>query len=122
MPERTPTFFDEERQQIEVVARQVAGLGEDCIFNLVHMKAKMMKATLAWHESPNLMARFPTRDLMIHEIDVMDEIIRLARVVIQFQGSGEKDLMDRQAMLVGLGSVFDPNSQITKDQKDRFGR
>lgn len=58
----------------------------------------------------------------MHEVDVMNELIRQARTIMQFKGKDDLSILDREAQSAGLGSVFDPESQIGKNIRDLMGR
>jgi len=122
MSEREVGFSQEEKEQIGFYARELAELGEDAIWEVVLGKMLLMKMTLGWQDSPELKALFPKREQMFHEADVMGEIVRQARTIRQFEGIDELSVLDRAAQEAGLGSVFDPESEIGKDMKDVLGR
>jgi hypothetical protein len=118
MSEREINFSEDERQEIGNQALQAAGLGEDFIYKLVYAKIEIMK----WRDSPELQILFPERDQIFHEVDVLAEIIRQARIIMQFEGKDSISLLDKNAQAAGLGSIFDPDSKIGQDLKDSLGR
>jgi hypothetical protein len=122
MSEREINFSEDERQEIGNQALQAAGLGEDFIYKLVYAKIEIMKWTFCWRDSPELQILFPERDQIFHEVDVLAEIIRQARIIMQFEGKDSISLLDKNAQAAGLGSIFDPDSKIGQDLKDSLGR
>ena len=122
MSEREITFSQKEKDQMGFYALQFAGFGEDDIWELVLAKAQMIKMTLDWQDSPQLKALFPERERMLHEIDVLNEVIRQAKTTMQFEGKDDLSILNQKAQSVGLGSVFDPDSQIGKKMMDLLGR
>jgi hypothetical protein len=114
MSEREITFSEDERQQIGDQALLAAGLGEDFVYKLVYAKLEIMKWTLYWHDSPELQIMFPKREDILHEVDVLAEIVRQARAIMQFEGKDSLSILDEEVQAAGLGSVFDPDSQIGK--------
>jgi hypothetical protein len=114
MSEREIIFTEDEKEQIGLIARQAADFGEDFVYNLVNAKVKLFQLVLLWQDGPELKALFPERGLMLHEIDVVDEVIRQARVIMQFEGKDDLSILDRHMQAAGLKSVFDPDSEIAK--------
>lgn len=73
-----------------------------------------MKLTLVWRDSPELKELFPERNQILHEVDVISEVIRQARTIMQFQGTDDLSVLDRESVAGGLGSIFDPDSKMGK--------
>ncbi|MCX6703913.1 MAG: hypothetical protein NTZ07_00505 [Candidatus Woesebacteria bacterium] len=114
MSEREITFSQDEREQIGYIARQAANIGEDFVYDLVIAKLQFVQLALGWHNLPELRILFPEREQMLHEIDVVGEVIRQARVIMQLTGTDSLSMLDRETQAEGLGSVFDPDSKIGK--------
>ena len=115
--EREISFSDNEKVQIAFYAREAANFGEDFVWDLVLAKNKVMKLSLIWQDSPSLKALFPEREDILHEVDVLEEVVRQARVIMQFEGKDDLSVLDREAQAAGLGSIFDPNSEIGKNMR-----
>ena len=120
MSEREITFSPDEREQIDYIARQAANLGEDCVYDLVDTKFQFIQLALSRENNPELQVIFPKWEQMLHEIDIITEVIRQAMVVMQFEGKDDLSLLDRETQAAGIGSVFDPNSVIGKKLSDFF--
>jgi len=114
MSEREITFSQDEKEQIGYVARQAASAGEDFVYDLVRTKLHLIQLAFSWHDTLELKILYPELKHMVHEIDVMGEIVRQARAIMQFEGKDSLSLLDEQVKAAGLGSVFDPTSEISK--------
>ena len=120
MKEREPVFSEDEKTQIGLAAREFARIGEDIIWDGVYARLEILKLALQWGNSPELKTLFPTREAIYHEADVVGEIVRQARVIMQLEGRDSLSILDREAEAAGMGSVFDPESKIGKVMKGLF--
>jgi hypothetical protein len=122
MQENGQSFSDDEREQIGFAALHLANLGEDAVWNVVHARFQLMKLTLLWGRSSELQALFPKRENILHEVEVVGEVIRQARTIMQLEGKDDLSILDREAQAGGLGSIFDPESKIGKEMRDLHNR
>lgn len=118
MSEREITFSQDEREQIGQQAIQTANLGENFVYELVSAKFEVMKLCFSWPNSPKIRILFPKMEQILHESDVLSEIIRQARVIMQIRGIDSLSLLDKETWAAGMGSVFDPDSEIGKKLSD----
>jgi hypothetical protein len=65
---------------------------------------------------------FPSVEDLEHEAHVVGEIVRQARAIMQIQGTSELSLLDKEAQEMGWGSIFDPDSEISKNLPSLWGR
>lgn len=122
MKEREPEFSEEEKDQIGKMAIALAQTGEDAIFDLVRMRIQFqyvayisekkgiaLKVQIGEEEEVSL-----TSEEAKHESDVMGEVIRQARVILQMEGKDDLSILDKHYRDAGLGSIFDPESEASK--------
>jgi hypothetical protein len=119
MSEREITFSQYEKEQIGFHARQFAELGEDAVWELVLAKARLMKLQILFVKA-HIKLAVPGSEDLGHEINVIDEVVRQARIIMQFEGKDDLSVLDREAQVVGLGSIFDSDSEIGKRLSDHL--
>lgn len=118
MIEQEPEFSEEERGQIALCARSFAERGTDSIAALTGMKLRFCMSCLKVIDSvPNDSARLDLTTALLHEVQVIDEVLRQAKAITQLQGTDELSQLDRYAQEAGLGSIFDENSLIGAQAK-----
>ncbi len=114
-------FTDKETEGISAAARDVARLGEDCVWGLVYVRNEMMKSLLkAGSAGVQADGVFYTSNQFRHEIDIVTEVVEQARIILQVEGRDSMSELDRLSVESGLGSVFDPESEISKRINSRF--
>jgi len=118
MIEQEPEFSEEERGQIAFCARSFAELGADSITALTGMKIRFCMYCLKVIDSvPNDSARLDLTTALLHEAQVINEVLRQAKAITQLTGTDELSQLDRYAQEAGLGSIFDENSPIGAQAK-----
>lgn len=115
MQERAPEFTDKEKEGIAAAARDVARGGEELLWQVIRAKVQLM--TLAIRNYSNgvvIDGVFYTSKQVLHEVDIMAELTKQAGMILQFEGRDSMSELDRDSQAAGWGSVFDPDSQISK--------
>ena len=116
-------FSDEENDGIAKASRRAASFGQDYIWILERTKVDLMKVALASISKDVIVGGVGySHNQVIHEMDVLDEILRQSRMLLQIEGRDLMSDLNRHTENTFLGSVFDPESEITKRLKDKFGR
>lgn len=115
MAERDSSFTDEERENIAQSAREVARGGEELLWQVIRAKVQLMALAIRNHSNGVVIdGVFYTSAQLMHEVDVMAELTKQAGMILQFEGRDTMSELDRDAQAAGWGSVFDPDSQISK--------
>lgn len=123
MTEREIFFSDQEKLDIAEVAREVARQGEETLWLVTRAKIQLMgvviRSAIAGAEINGV---YFTPNQIRHEIDVMEEITKQAKIILQFEGRDSLSELDRRAQEAGWGSVYDPESRIYKamNKDNRF--
>jgi len=113
MSERISEFTPEEAIWIAEYAKEIAGLGPDAIDDLARKKIQLsMNSYNALNTAVPNQAAVNLGNILMHEVRVVDEILRQSRAVRQLTGVDELSELDRSAQEEGLGSIFDENSPI----------
>ncbi len=106
-------FSDEERDEIGALAKDLASEGREAIDELTSLKISLCMVSLRAIDSPVAVSdRLALAQSLNHEVRIIDEVIRQAKVIRQIQGVDELSQLDRDAQEAGMGSVFDENSLI----------
>lgn len=114
-------FTEKEKEGIAIASRDVAREGEDCIWSIIYARVDMMKHLLRAGSNGVIVDNvFYTSTQFRHEIDIVTEVIEQAKTILQFKGRDMMSELDRHAIEGGLGSVFDPESEISKRINGRF--
>ncbi|KKQ91590.1 MAG: hypothetical protein UU16_C0040G0009 [Candidatus Woesebacteria bacterium GW2011_GWA2_40_7] len=123
MQERQVQFSEEEKTAIAETARDVARIGEDFVWEMVYAKVELMKLALkAVFNGIVIDNVYYTPTQIRHEVDVIGAVIDQARIILQVEGRDTMSELDRHTQEAGLGSVFDPGSEINSRLKDVYGR
>ncbi|QQG41652.1 MAG: hypothetical protein HYV90_05875 [Candidatus Woesebacteria bacterium] len=123
MQEKETQFSEEEKVGIAEAARNAARIGEDLIWEMVHAKVELMKLALrTLHEGVVINNVYYSNSQVVHEVDVIGEVIDQARIILQVEGRDSMSELDRHTQAAGWGSVFDPDSEISSRLKDIYGR
>ena len=90
MVERIGSFTSEESITIGEYAKELASLGDDAIFELVRQKARFCVV------AANMLDSFPANEdtvslgkKLLHDVKVMDEVLRQSRAISQVMGLDE---------------------------------
>lgn len=85
-----PDFSEDEREQIASLAKELAVLGEDAIWDVVKNKGNLCIASIQILDFaiPNQQA-VELGEMLKHDVAVMTEIIRQARSIRQMMGLDE---------------------------------
>jgi len=121
MVERKPEFSEYESTEMGRVAREIANMGEagdDVVWDLVRARLQLMQFAILWHKSDDLKALFKDPESIHHEIDVVTGVIDQSRLLMQMAGTDQLSILDRRTQEAGMGSVFDPESEISKHFKE----
>ncbi len=123
MPEREYPFTDREKAEIAEVALGVARVGEDFVWELVFENNRLMKLALANGDNGVVVGNvYYSPSQIIHKIELISEVVGQARIILQIQGRDLMSELDRRTQAGGMGSVFDPESEISSRLKDVYGR
>lgn len=113
MLERETNFSEEESIEIAELARQAARVGEKCVDSITLARLKLTKVVLkAGPAGVVIEGKKYSPTEMRHEIELMDEVVKQARLILQFEGRDTLSELDRRAQDAGWGSVYDPESEI----------
>ena len=95
MSER-PKFTPEESEEIGKVAVDMANAGEDAINTASDIRIQLHKENIQYLEQ-NLYKpeALEVAKAMDHEIDVMNEIIRRARTIMQMEGTDSQSILEK---------------------------
>jgi|GEM_PF-3636840 len=109
MTEREIQFSDKEKSDIAEVARAVARVGEDCVWSLVQAMKVFVRGSVSGVVIDDV---YYTPNQLRHEIDVVGEVINQSKQILQFEGRDTLSELSRHSEAAGLGSIFDPESEI----------
>lgn len=115
MAERLVMFSDGEKAEIATTARDVARVGEELVWDIICFKVKLMSAIfLSGQDGLTINDVYYTKNQLRHEVDIMEEVTNQASLILQLEGRDSMSELDRHTQKAGLGSVFDPESEISK--------
>jgi hypothetical protein len=112
-------FSDEEESYIHGAALALAKDGDEAVWNATSLCLKMK---IASHASDGLPILFTFNNVAIvmtptelrRDADILREIVRRAKPILQFEGKDSLSQLDRDSIIAGWGSVHDPESRISK--------
>jgi hypothetical protein len=109
------TFSEEELEEMGQIAQQLAEAGSGAIDDLTDRKVRLAMGSLrTLDEIADIRTRLQLAQALTHDVAVINEVLRQANAIRQFQGVDDLSELDRHAQEAGLGSVFDENSEIGK--------
>lgn len=123
MTEREVSFGDQEKLDIAEMARVVAREGEEMVWLVTRAKIQLMGVAIrASAIGAEINGVYFSPEQIMHEVDVMEEITKQAKLILQFEGRDSLSELDRRAQEAGWGSVYDPESRIYKamNKDNRF--
>lgn len=122
MVEGEACFSEKEKADIAEVARASARLGEGFVDTLVNVNIRLWGLAIRGGNGVVVDGVFYTPTQIRHEVDVVGEIIKQARLVLQFEGRDGMSELEKRLHEAGWGSLFDPESEASRRLKDKFGR
>ena len=114
MKERYLEFNEQEKSEIAEVARALARLGEEAVWEVSRARVQLMGVAIKAINGIQVDGVYYSHSQIEHEVEVMNEVISQARLILQFEGRDTLSDLDRRAQEAGWGSVYDPDSKIYK--------
>lgn len=122
MTERV-NFSDEETALIDSSAQTIAAGGEEAVWELVTAKIKLTYLSYLTGGKP-MKVEFGGRiiefnkDQIKHEVEIIAAVADRAMTILRTEGKDDASIIDKCAREAGLGSIFDPETEIGRHMKD----
>lgn len=108
-------FTEKEKLEIAKVAQGVASGGQELVWDTVRVKVKLMQiAVLGMKDGMIVDGVYFTPKQLLHEVNIVDEVLKQAEFLLQFSQGDMLSILDKRIEGLGVGSVFDPESEISK--------